>query len=143
VATASNGAGVWLGHTPTGTLLNCTIANNRSTAAGQVAGAIFGDGLTLVNTIVAGNSAMYRPSCDVTRTDGSGNLQWPSGSRCPPSPRGPDPARGALGARGGPPGPRAPAAGSRARGIATGCPPADERGQPRGEPCTAGAAEAP
>jgi len=39
-ATGSNGGGVWLGNNPTGSMLNCTIANNRSTAAGQVAGAI-------------------------------------------------------------------------------------------------------
>jgi hypothetical protein len=76
-ATGSNGGGLWLGHTPTGTLLDCTIANNHATADGQVAGAIFGDGLTLVNTIVANNTAMYTPQCDVQRTDGSGNLQFP------------------------------------------------------------------
>ena len=36
-----------------------------------------------------------------------------------------------------------PAAGSPAKGIATGCPPTDQRGNPRPEPCTAGAVEAP
>ncbi|MDB4958475.1 MAG: hypothetical protein JWO36_6044 [Myxococcales bacterium] len=32
IATGSNGGGMWLGHSPTGTMLNCTIANNHSTA---------------------------------------------------------------------------------------------------------------
>ena len=64
-ASGSNGGGVWLGNGPTGTMKNCTIANNHSTATGQVAGGIFGGGLTLVNTIVANNTAMYTPTCDV------------------------------------------------------------------------------
>ncbi len=91
VATGSNGGGMWLGHTPTGTLLNCTIANNHSTAAGQVAGAIFGEGLTLVNTVIAGNTAMYTPTCDATRSDGSGNLQWPGSAPCTAMPLVADP----------------------------------------------------
>jgi hypothetical protein len=142
-ATASNGGGVWLGHTPTGTMRNCTIANNHSTADGQVAGAIFGDGLTLVNTIIAGNSAMYRPSCDITRSDGSGNLQWPSGSLCTASPVIADPMLSALGDHGGPTETMVPAAASPARRAATSCPPTDQQGNPRGEPCTAGAVEVP
>jgi len=142
-ATASNGGGVWLGHTPTGTLLNCTIANNHSTADGQVAGAIFGDGLTLVNTIVAGNSAMYRPSCDVTRSDGSGDVQWPGGSLCTAGAHVVDPMLGALGDHGGPTETMVPAAGSPARGVGTGCPATDQDGKARGEPCTAGAVELP
>jgi hypothetical protein len=36
-----------------------------------------------------------------------------------------------------------PAAGSPARGIGTSCPPTDQRGEPRAEPCTAGAVEVP
>lgn len=142
-ATGSNGGGLWLGHTPTGTLLNCTIAGNRSTADGQVAGAIFGDGLTLLNTIVADNTAMYRPSCDITRPDGHGNVQWPSGSLCTASPLVADPLLGALGDHGGPTQTLVPAAGSPALALGTGCPPTDQRGNPRGEPCTAGAVEAP
>ena len=142
-ATGSNGGGMWLGHTPTGTVLNCTIANNHSTAAGQVAGGIFGAGLTLVNTIVAGNTAMYTPTCDVQRTDGSGNLQWPSGSPCTTSPRVADPMLGALGDNGGPTETLLPASGSPAIGLGSGCPPTDQRGMPRAAACTAGAVEVP
>jgi hypothetical protein len=142
-ATASNGGGLWLGHTPTGTLLNCTIADNHSTADGQVAGAIFGDGLTLVNTIVADNTAMYSPSCDTARAGGAGNLQWPSGSLCTTSPLIADPLLGALGDHGGPTETMVPAAGSPARGASTGCPATDQPGNPRREPCTAGAVEVP
>jgi hypothetical protein len=142
VATGSNGGGVWLGHTPTGTLTNRTIANNHSTADGQVAGAIFGDGLTLVNTIVAGNTAMYTPSCDAARTDGSGNLQWPGGSLCTKTPVIADPMLGTLADHGGDGETLVPAAASPARSIATGCPPTDQLGNPRTEPCTAGAVEA-
>jgi hypothetical protein len=143
VATGSNGGGVWLGNGPTGTMRNCTVANNHATADGQVAGGIFGEGLTLVNTIVAGNTAMYTPTCDAERPGGSGNLQWPDGSLCTTSPLVADPLLGALGDHGGPTETMVPAAASPAKGLATGCPPTDQRGAPRGEPCTAGAVEAP
>ncbi len=141
VATGSNGGGIWLGNNPTGTIKNCTIANNRATASGQVAGAIFGDGLTLANTLIANNTAMYRPTCDVTHTSGGGNLQWPSGSSCTDGALIADPQLGALAATGDDPETLAPAADSPARGVATGCPPTDQLGKPRGEPCTAGAIE--
>jgi hypothetical protein len=142
-ATGSNGGGVWLGNGPTGTILNTTIANNRSTAPGQVAGGIFGDGLTLVNTIVANNTAMYTPTCSQRRTGGSGNLQWPSGSLCTDAPLIADPMLGALADNGGDTETLAPAAGSPARALGTGCPPTDQRGTMRTEPCTAGAVEVP
>ena len=142
-ATGSNGGGVWLGNSPTGTMTNVTIANNHSTANGQVAGGIFGSGLTLVNTIVANNTAMYTPTCDQKRSDGSGNLQWPSGSLCTASPLIADPLLGPLADNGGDSETMMPAAGSPARGIATGCPPIDQLGHTRPEPCTAGAVELP
>ncbi len=142
-ATGSNGGGIWLGNNPTGTLLNCTIANNRSTAANQVAGAIFGDGLTLVNTLIVNNTAMYRPSCNVEHMAGAGNLQWPMGSLCTMMPLVADPMLGTLGDNGGDSETMMPAAGSPARGIGMGCPPTDQRGMPRATPCTAGAVEAP
>jgi parallel beta-helix repeat protein len=142
-ATGSNGGGVWIGSSVTGTIKNTTIASNHSTAAGQVAGGIFGTGLTLVNTIVANNTAMYNPTCDDERSDGTGNLQWPDGSLCTASPLIADPLLGALGDNGGDTLTMLPGAGSPAKGIATGCPPTDQRGNTRGEPCTAGAVEAP
>ncbi len=143
VATGSNGGGLWLGHDPTGTILNCTIANNHSTADGQVAGAIFGGGLTLVNTLIAGNTAMYTPGCDAQRTGGSGNLQWPDGALCTDAPLVADPLLGDLGDHGGDTETMVPAEGSPAIGLGTGCPSTDQRGNPRGDPCTAGAVEAP
>jgi hypothetical protein len=143
VATGSNGGGLWLGHNPVGTIKNCTIANNRATASGQIAGAIFGSGLTLVNTIVANNTAMYTPSCDDKRTDGSGNLQWPNSALCTTGPLVADPMLGALGDNGGDSETLLPASGSPAKAIATGCPPTDQLGNARPEPCTAGAVEAP
>lgn len=142
-AFGSNGGGMWLGNTPTGTLKNCTIANNHSTAANQIAGAIFGEGLTLVNTLIANNTAMYTPSCETKRTGGSGNLQWPNSALCTTDPTVADPMLGALGDNGGDTETLVPASGSPAKGIATDCPPTDQRGKPRPEPCTAGAVEAP
>ncbi|MCX5741047.1 MAG: right-handed parallel beta-helix repeat-containing protein [Proteobacteria bacterium] len=143
IAVGSNGGGLWLGHAPTGTLLNCTIANNHATADGQVAGAIFGDGLTLVNTIIANNTAMYRPTCDVTHAATTGNLQWPAGSLCSDAPLIADPLLGTLGAAGGDTEVMVPAAGSPAKGLGIGCPPTDQLGKARATPCTAGAVEAP
>ena len=142
-AFGSNGGGMWLGHTPTGTMTNCTIANNHSTAANQVAGAIFGDGLTLVNTVIAGNTAMYTPNCDTRRTDGGGNLQFPGTALCTTAPTVADPMLGALGDAGGATEAMVPAAASPAKGLGTGCPATDQLGHPRGEPCTAGAVEVP
>jgi len=83
------------------------------------------------------NTAMYRPSCDVTHTDGAGNLQWPDGSLCTQAPLVADPMLGALDGEGA----MVPAPASAAKGIASGCPPTDQLGHPRAEPCTAGAVE--
>jgi parallel beta-helix repeat protein len=141
-AFGSNGGGMWLGHTPTGTMTNCTISNNHSTASGQVAGAIFGAGLTLVNTLIAGNTAMYTPGCDSARSDGSGDLQFPGGALCTTSPLVADPMLGMLGDNGGTTQTLVPAAGSPAKGLGmTGCPATDQLGMPRATPCTAGAVE--
>ncbi|MEO8550598.1 MAG: choice-of-anchor Q domain-containing protein [Kofleriaceae bacterium] len=142
-AFGSNGGGLWLGHTPTGTLKNCTIANNHSTAANQIAGAIFGDGLTLVNTVIAGNTAMYTPNCDTKRTDGSGNLQFPGSALCTTAPTVADPQLAPLADNGGDTETMVPAAASPAKGLGTHCPPTDQLGHPRAEPCTAGAVEVP
>ena len=142
-AFGSNGGGMWLGNKPTGTMTNCTIANNHSTASGQVAGAIFGEGLTLVNTLIAGNSAMYTPNCDKQRTDGGGNLQFPGAAPCTTSPVVADPLLGPLADNGGDVETMMPGAGSPAKGIGASCPPTDALGNPRPSACTAGAVEAP
>ena len=142
-AFGSNGGGLWLSNEPTGTLLNCTIANNRATAQGMVAGAIFGAGLVLKNTIVSGNTAMYTPGCDARHGSGATNLQFPAGALCTEGPTIADPLLGALGDNGGATQTLVPAATSPAVGLGTQCPPTDQRGEPRAEPCTAGAVEAP
>jgi hypothetical protein len=110
-----------------------------------VSGAIFGGGLTLKNTVVSGNTAQFRPACDVILSDGGGNLQWPdqASARCSASPLLADPLLGPLGSGGGPTETMAPAASSPARGRGAGCPPTDQRGQPRAAACTAGAVEVP
>jgi hypothetical protein len=143
VATGSNGGGVWLGNAPTGMFLNVTIANNHAPGDSVVAGAIFGDGVSLVNTLIANNTAMYRPSCDVSHGASAGDLQWPDGSLCTDAPLVADPMLGTLGDNGGDSQTMLPAAGSPARGIGASCPPTDQRGNPRGATCTAGAVEVP
>jgi parallel beta-helix repeat protein len=142
-ASGSNGGGLWLSNTPTGTLLNCTVANNHSTATDQIAGAIFGAGLSLKNTIVAGNTAMWVPGCNEDHDDGGGNVQWPDGALCTGNPLVADPALGELGDHGGDTETMVPTDTSPARALGSGCPPTDQRGNPRSEPCTAGAVEVP
>jgi hypothetical protein len=142
-AFGSNGGGLWLAHEPTGLLLNCTIAGNHSTAANQIAGAIFGAGLTLKNTIVAGNTAMYTPGCNEKHASAGGNLQWPDGALCTEAPTVRDPELGELANHGGSTETLVPSAASPALGLGRECPPTDQRGVPRSEPCTAGAVEVP
>ncbi len=142
-AFGSNGGGLWLSGNPTGVLRNCTIANNHATADDQIAGAIFGEGLALENTIVSGNTAMWVPGCNATHEDDGGNVQWPDGALCTGAPLVADPLLGELGDNGGPTKTMLPDPASPARGQGTGCPEADQRGVPRSEPCTAGAVEIP
>lgn len=143
VAYGTNGGGLWLSGSPAGVLQNCTIANNRATGQDVVAGAIFGAGLTLQNTLVSGNTAMWSPGCDVTHGDAGGNLQWPGGALCTGAVAVADPLLGTLGDHGGPTETMLPAAGSPARARGEGCPVVDQRGLPRAAPCTAGAVEVP
>ncbi|MDQ3263798.1 MAG: right-handed parallel beta-helix repeat-containing protein [Myxococcota bacterium] len=142
-AFGSNGGGIWLSDLRSGTLKNVTLANNRSTAQDQIAGAIFGAGLTLHNTLISGNSAMWVGECNEEHGGGSNNLQWPGDSLCSASPLIADPALGALGENGGPTETLVPSPTSPARALGTDCPETDQRGQPRGNPCTVGATEVP
>jgi parallel beta-helix repeat protein len=142
-AFGSNGGGLWLSNTPTGTLLNCTIANNHATGQDQVCGAIFGAGLSLKNTVISGNTAMWVPGCDKAHPDEGGNLQWPGGALCAPTLTVADPLLGALGDNGGPTETMAPSASSPARLVGSGCPATDQRGVARAAACTAGAVEVP
>ena len=143
-AFGSNGGGLWLSNNPTGTLLNCTIASNYAPAIGMGAGAIFGGGLTLKNTLVSGNTAAtWAPGCDKTHDDGGGNLQWPGGSLCTASPLVEDPLLGTLGDHGGSTETMVPGSTSPARSNGSDCPATDQRDQPRGSTCTIGAVEVP
>jgi len=137
----SNGAGLWLTSTTTGTLANCTIAGNVSTGD-SVAGAIFGgSGVVLRNSVVANNSATFTKTCNVMHGDGATNLQWPDNSHCTNAPMIADPVLAPLADAGGAMEVMIPAAGSPVIGLATGCPATDQLGRPRGEPCAAGAVE--
>ncbi|MBN2716806.1 MAG: right-handed parallel beta-helix repeat-containing protein [Deltaproteobacteria bacterium] len=140
-ATGSNGGGLWLSGPPTGTLTNCTIANNHSIADDQVAGAIFGAGLSLQNTIISGNTAMWVPGCSETHSDAGGNFQWPDSALCTASITVADPQLGKLQNNGGPTETLRPGDQSVVRGTGVDCPATDQIGNPRTQPCTAGAVE--
>ncbi|HEX8796763.1 MAG TPA: right-handed parallel beta-helix repeat-containing protein [Polyangiaceae bacterium] len=143
--TATMGGGVWFAGGITGRLLNVTVANN---AGNGMAG---GDtGVTLQNVLVAGNTAGSlegEVSCDHTHTGGGANMEYPGdpSSPCTSAVLVADPMLGPLLNNGGPTDTMAPASGSAAIGKGTGCPPTDQRGQPRknASACTLGAYEAP
>lgn len=145
------GAGITIGDDTSGTILNCTIAGND---------AQFGSGilrvspLTVRNTIISNNAEnQYTPlNCtgqNFNNPPGSGdhNIQWPNGLQddmdCTPGITRTDPMLGALADNGGPTRTIAPLAGSPALAAGSECPPTDQRGEPRAEPCTLGAYEAP
>jgi hypothetical protein len=101
-------------------------------------------GLTLTNTLIVNNTAMYRPTCDVMHASGGGNVQWPRGgttTSCTDSPHVADPMLGALGDHGGDTEVMIPGAAAAGQGV--GCPPTDQLGMPRATACTAGAVEVP
>jgi parallel beta-helix repeat protein len=143
-ALGTNGGGIWVSYDPTGTLLNCTIANNHLAIDWTVGAAIFdtgtGKNLTLKNTIVSGNTANVPRGCNLSY-NGSPNLQWPAGALCTANPLIADPLLGTLGNNGGPTETMLPGSTSPARGLGTGCPETDQRGKPRHVPCTLGAVE--
>jgi hypothetical protein len=146
VATGSNGGGLWLSSPVTGMILSCTIAGNSAPADGQGGGAVFSagaiEGLDLKNTIVADNtSGTWAPGCSDALGDGGGNLEWPDGQGCSAGPFVSDPLLGALGDNGGPTETMLPDAASPAENLGTECPETDQRGEPRSDPCTAGAVE--
>jgi expansin (peptidoglycan-binding protein) len=118
-----------------GTLQNSTISGNtRGIDAGQ--------GLTLANTIVAGNQ---EGNCSATHPDGGGNLQFPAGGTpCTAGITIADPLLGELQYNGGAQHllTMAPAAGSPAIGAGQGCPDTDQRAADRpADGCTSGAYE--
>jgi hypothetical protein len=133
-----------------GTLKNCTIAGNHANDAGSFGGGIIGGtNLTLINTIVANNTAgnAWNPvSCTDQARGGDHDLQYPSeqGSGQPDNPcvagvTFADPLLGPLEDHGGPTLTMALLAGSPAIGAGADCPATDQRGHPRTPGCDIGA----
>jgi hypothetical protein len=139
--TASGGGGVWFANGVTGTFLNVTVAGN--TGDGLFGG---GTGVKLQNTIIANNvrgTLDGTTNCAQQHGSGGPNLQFPSGgTQCTPSITVADPVLGVLEDHGGPTKTMLPGSGSAAIGQGTGCPPVDQRGNPRPNACTLGAVEA-
>jgi hypothetical protein len=146
------GAGLAVQSAVTGTLRHVTIARNSNEGATSFASAIAGgNGLTVVNSLIADNSKVFvweDVSCNVTHA-GSGSVQWPD-QNAGGEPERPcagvtflDPELGALRADGGPTPTILPGEAALAGAATTGCPATDQRGQPRSSPCTPGAVEMP
>ncbi|MBZ5709695.1 right-handed parallel beta-helix repeat-containing protein [Nannocystis pusilla] len=145
------GAGITIGDDTTGTILNCTIAGNDAQFG---AGILRVTPLVVRNTIISNNAEnQYTPlNCTgamFASPPGSGdhNIQWPNGVQddmdCTPGISRADPLLGALADNGGPTRTIMPLAGSPALAAGSDCPPTDQRGEPRGDPCTLGALESP
>jgi hypothetical protein len=149
--TAVNSLGGGLGANGTsGTLKNCTIADNHADNSASFGGGIIGGtNLTLINTIVANNTAgnAWNPvNCTDQAGGGDHNLQYPSeqGSGQPDNPcvagvTFADPLLGPLADHGGPAQTMALGAGSPAIGAGADCPVTDQRGHPRTPGCDIGA----
>ena len=154
-ALSSLGGGISFSDGVTGTVLNCTLANNRAPGEVAFAAATVGGGnVTMQNTIVDGHEAGngWNPiSCRDQLLEGGGNIQYPveragGGSDdpdalCTPDILVADAMLGPLQDNGGPTLTLMPDPDGPAPGLATGCPETDQRGEPRGEPCTSGAVE--
>jgi hypothetical protein len=138
-----------------GTLTNCTLAGNEanggSSYSNYYGAAIFGGGLTLLNSILSDNATMNsmgRMTCAATE-NGARDLQWPANKVVGGSPDSPcvtgiafaDPMLGPLADNGGPTQTMAPAAAAAVVQIGTACPSSDQTGKMRGSPCTIGAVE--
>jgi len=143
------GAGLTIGDNTIGTVTNCTIAGNE---------AQFGSAILRVTPLTVRNSILsnlaenqYTPlNCTgsmFATPPGTGdhNLQWPSGIKddmdCTPGITRVDPLLGVLADNGGPTQTITPQPGSPALAAGSDCPPTDQRGMPRSEPCTLGALE--
>jgi hypothetical protein len=146
-ARTSLGGGMSVDDSIPGTLLNVTIARNHTLGAYAFAAAIAGGrGLTLKNSVIADQTKVFEwenLSCNETASGGGGNFQWPDDENpCATGIAFEDPLMTApLQDNGGPTRTMVPATGSPAIGAASDCPPADQRGFARSNPCTAGAVE--
>src|SRR5205823_6428556 len=119
-----------------GTLRNCTLAGNQA----QSGTAIVGGNVTVDNSIIANNGTGGSP-CAQMET-GMSNLEWPHNqSACIGGITFADPQLGALADHGGPTATAVPAAAASVVQIGMSCPPTDQTGKARGNPCTVGAVE--
>ncbi len=109
-----------------------------------------GDEWSMNGSILADNTANnpwdQNHNC-VALVPGTDNLQWPAPEGndppCSTDPIIADPTLGELADNGGATETLAPGVDSPALDAATDCPPVDQRGEPRGDPCDLGAFEAP
>jgi len=138
-----------------GTLINCTFADNHADFGSGYFGAALAGGtvLTIRNTIFWNNTskdAGAGMTCATTGT-GANDLQWPKNhiagggpdKECVAGITFADATLNALADNGGPTWTMTPKAGSPAIGIGKTCPATDQRGKPRkADGCTAGAVEA-
>jgi len=143
------GGGLVIGDNTIGTVLNCTISGNAAQFASGI-GRV--SPLTVRNTIISNIAENEYTPLNCTGSGfatppgtGDHNLQWPNGIKddmdCTPGITRVDPLLGALADNGGPTQTVAPLPGSPALGAGSECPPTDQRGMPRAEPCTLGALE--
>ena len=144
------GGGLVIGDKTSGTLLNCTIAGNAAQFASGIGRA---SPLTIRNTIISNIAENQYTPLNCTGSSyasppgtGDHNLQWPNGLQddmdCTPGITRVDPMLGSLADNGGPTDTIAPLPGSPALAAGSACPPTDQRGMPRADPCTLGALEA-
>jgi predicted outer membrane repeat protein len=146
VATTGVGGAV----TSSGTLTNCTFANNEAhgTNYAAFAAALFGGSWTIRNTIFAGNvdnDNSNNETCSAAQM-GDHDVQWPMGSLDSPCVTGipfADAMVGPLGDHGGPTATSVPSAAASVIQTGTSCPATDQTGRSRASPCTLGAVEVP
>lgn len=134
-----------------GSLTNCTFANNEAHGVNYAAfaAALFGGTWTIHNTIFDGNVDNDNSNDETCSSDsmntGDHDLQWPMGSLDSPCVAGitfADAMLGALANHGGTTDTVMPAAAPSIIQTGTNCPTTDQTGQMRATPCTLGALEA-
>jgi hypothetical protein len=137
-------AGLTMDANATGTIVNCTIADNSAQFAAGISNA---SNLVIRNTIIANNADNEWTPLNCTGSgQGENNVQWPTGMDrtadldCTPGIMRMDPMVGVLADHGGPTFTALPGASSLPAG--TNCPELDQRGMPRNTAsCTIGAVE--
>lgn len=149
---ATHGLGGALFHEGSGTIVNCTIGNNRSDGGFGYFGAAIStsSALTVRNTIFWNNTALdpYNPMSCTRTLSGTADIQWPrnlpAGDPDRPCVSGIQFSNAQLGPlrnNGGTTLTMAPEAGDAILQVGTSCPARDQTGRPRRNPCTIGALE--